>query len=165
MGRSQAYLNRLSVRRKAFRKAHPEVIRAREKASRLKHIEKARQRSREYHQKHRDRLRLYRKEWQKKNSDACHLKKMQRIHGLEPGEYAKKFEIQQGLCAICREPERLKDRRSGMRRRLSVDHNHATGKNRGLLCGACNAALGHMRDNVRILRAAIDYLNLYTESE
>ena len=57
---------------------------------------------------------------------------------------------QDGLCAICeRHPE------DGV---LRVDHDHSTGKIRGLLCRHCNLALGNMSDDVSLLRKAIAYL-------
>lgn len=42
--------------------------------------------------------------------------------------------------------------------RLVKDHDHATGKFRGLLCAKCNFLLGHADDNTRVLLAAVDYL-------
>ncbi len=39
-----------------------------------------------------------------------------------------------------------------------VDHSHKTGKVRGVLCGRCNSALGHAKDNPKVLRALADYL-------
>jgi hypothetical protein len=39
-----------------------------------------------------------------------------------------------------------------------VDHDHATGRVRGLLCAACNAALGLLQDNPRVILSAADYL-------
>ena len=58
---------------------------------------------------------------------------------------------QNGRCAICGRPE---TEAGG----LAVDHCHATGKVRGLLCTLCNTALGKFRDRTDILRAAIRYL-------
>ena len=43
-------------------------------------------------------------------------------------------------------------------RRLAVDHDHKTGKIRGLLCMPCNTALGKFRDDPKLLRKAIKYL-------
>jgi recombination endonuclease VII len=40
-----------------------------------------------------------------------------------------------------------------------VDHNHATGKVRGVLCLECNAAIGAFKDSVRIVYRAIDYVD------
>lgn len=39
-----------------------------------------------------------------------------------------------------------------------VDHNHATGKVRGLLCHNCNVGIGHLKDSVEVIRAAARYL-------
>jgi hypothetical protein len=60
---------------------------------------------------------------------------------------------QGGLCAICKT-----DKPAGSGR-LNVDHDHATGAVRGLLCHSCNTALGGFGDDVERLQAAIDYLN------
>ncbi len=42
-----------------------------------------------------------------------------------------------------------------------VDHNHRSGRIRGLLCYRCNTGLGFMRENTRILLAAVEYLTLH----
>lgn len=47
-------------------------------------------------------------------------------------ERQKLSDSQQGLCALCQRPE------SSFKRKLNVDHNHKTGKVRGLLCYRCN---------------------------
>jgi hypothetical protein len=62
-------------------------------------------------------------------------------------EYNKLIEKQNGKCAIC-----------GKITKLGVDHNHITGKIRGLLCPTCNSALGLFYDNKLILLNAIKYL-------
>ena len=73
---------------------------------------------------------------------------------LEPGLYSRLYAAQAGLCAVCGNPE-PPHRRSAM---LSVDHDHITGKVRGLLCSNCNFALGHVKDSIEILAALIKYL-------
>jgi len=62
----------------------------------------------------------------------------------------------QGGCAICgiTKPKG--------KQRFHVDHDHSSGKIRGLLCSSCNLILGHAKDNVLILVDAINYLNRYT---
>lgn len=60
--------------------------------------------------------------------------------------------IQQGKCAICGGDPKFPNRR------LCVDHDHATGHFRGLLCGHCNTAIGLMKDSPEIMRKAIAYL-------
>ena len=57
---------------------------------------------------------------------------------------------QDGRCAIC---ERLPEDEV-----LRVDHDHSTGKIRGLLCRHCNLALGNMKGDISLLRKAIAYL-------
>lgn len=63
--------------------------------------------------------------------------------------YDQLFEKQQGLCAICKKEDNI---------RLCVDHDHVTGKVRGLLCKNCNGLLGYAHDSVDALQNAIDYL-------
>ncbi len=69
--------------------------------------------------------------------------------GITPEDYDKMFEMQDGKCAICH-------KNSG--RTLHVDHNHKTGKVRGLLCFQCNLVLGYSYDDTEILRNATLYL-------
>ena len=49
----------------------------------------------------------------------------------------------------------------GKKRKLDADHNHRTGKFRGWLCHRCNRGLGFFDDNVKMMRKAIKYLELY----
>ena len=75
-------------------------------------------------------------------------------YGLTIQEYEDLFRVQAGRCAICRDiPE------GG--RRLCVDHNHATGEIRGLLCDSCNIGLSKYRDDPKILDAAIAYIEIH----
>ena len=67
-------------------------------------------------------------------------------------EFAKMETEQEGLCAICRKPP------GGRWKRLHVDHDHATGKVRGLLCFRCNAMLGHAQDDTETLVRGARYL-------
>lgn len=83
---------------------------------------------------------------------------LQSRFGMSLENYESMHTSQEGLCAICRLPERLIDRRTGETRRLAVDHCHATGKVRGLLCTHCNMALGQLRDSSALLLQAIQYL-------
>lgn len=74
--------------------------------------------------------------------------------GLTLEDYDKMYEAQDGKCKICGTSKS----RAYNTDRLSVDHDHATGKVRGLLCGHCNKALGLFKDNEESLLAAIKYL-------
>lgn len=69
------------------------------------------------------------------------------------GRYDESLEaIRSNGCMICGD---LKDM---MGRNLAVDHDHKTGKNRGLLCHHCNTGLGLFNDDVELLKKAISYL-------
>ncbi len=78
---------------------------------------------------------------------------LKRDYGITLEQYDEMCRIQNDLCAVCCEPERHK------KRRLSVDHDHATGIVRGLLCHRCNKALGLLRENIKTLKNMIKYLS------
>jgi hypothetical protein len=71
------------------------------------------------------------------------------------GEFNSMFEKQNGLCAICGKPPDM----SVKRPTFCVDHDHETGKIRGLLCNRCNVGLGNFSDKKELLFSAIDYLS------
>jgi hypothetical protein len=76
---------------------------------------------------------------------------LQRRHGIDLEVYFAMLVSQSGLCAICSEPTSSP---SG----LSVDHDHRTGRIRGLLCSLCNMGIGNLRDDSVVLRRAVTYL-------
>lgn len=81
-------------------------------------------------------------------------------YGLTLEEYEAMATAQDGLCAICRQPETARDR-GGRIRSLAVDHDHETHTVRGLLCHACNVALGYLDDDPERLEAAATYLRAH----
>jgi hypothetical protein len=85
-----------------------------------------------------------------RRADVHRRQYVQWAYRLTPEEYDVLVESQHGLCAIC-------GSRPGARR-LAIDHDHATGAIRGLLCGSCNNGLGRFKDNPATLDAAAAYL-------
>ena len=73
-------------------------------------------------------------------------------YGITPEQFDKMSEDQQGSCAIC-----------GLKTTLYIDHDHATGKVRELLCWNCNVGLGHFRDSQGTLLLAAEYLKKHCE--
>ncbi|MCX4450726.1 endonuclease VII domain-containing protein [Streptomyces sp. NBC_01789] len=71
-------------------------------------------------------------------------------YGIGIADVEAMLEQQGGRCAICRTDQHPE--------RFHVDHNHQTGEVRAMLCLSCNALLGHSREEVRVLLAAVDYL-------
>jgi len=87
-----------------------------------------------------------------------------KMYGISLDAYNELLQKQHGVCGICKQPEIAIDNRTNQPRNLAVDHCHATGQVRGLLCTNCNNMLGRSKDNVVILANAIDYLKSYMES-
>jgi hypothetical protein len=72
------------------------------------------------------------------------------LYGMTAEDYAGLLEAQGNACAICGG--------EWTNGRPHVDHDHKTGKVRGLLCGPCNTGIGHLKDDPARLAAAITYL-------
>ena len=79
-----------------------------------------------------------------------------RRSGITKTEFEHLWEIQGGLCALCREP---------VGHNAHADHDHKTKRIRGLLCSGCNLGLGHFRDNPFVLRLAATYIERYREDQ
>lgn len=79
---------------------------------------------------------------------------------MTPADYDAMLASQGGRCAICGRTDEIvpTQRGSGQRRRFCVDHDHDTGRVRGILCNLCNTGIGALRHDPMLLRAAIDYL-------
>jgi len=80
---------------------------------------------------------------------------LQQKYGITLKEYKKLFKKQSGQCAIC---GTIDPKSTGKYNTFSIDHDHKTGKIRGLLCSNCNCGLGFFDDNPRTLIAAANYL-------
>ncbi len=76
--------------------------------------------------------------------------------------YNKLLKDQSNLCAICRKPETIiSGHINRVPKRLAIDHNHETGKIRGLLCHKCNVSIGAMHESIELFQSAINYLQLH----
>lgn len=95
--------------------------------------------------------------WRKAHPDAVKALTRRQVlkkrYRLEIGQYDSLCQAQKGLCAIC---HRAKEGSRG--KRLFVDHDHATGEIRGLLCHKCNTILGMADDSIETLQSAIQYI-------
>lgn len=87
--------------------------------------------------------------------DYNHNKHLKATYGITFNDYRKMFDEQHGCCKICGRHQ------VEFQKRLSVDHNHVTGKVRALLCHNCNSILGDAREKIDVLEKAINYLKDY----
>src|SRR5262245_29484467 len=80
-------------------------------------------------------------------------RQLQRNYGITADDFEEQLKKQSYCCAICGGWWE-DDNQYGMH----SDHNHNTKEFRGVLCHNCNIMLGHAKDDVRVLRKAIEYL-------
>jgi len=73
--------------------------------------------------------------------------------GLTVDDYDRILESQNGKCAICGA-----DTPGNKRKNFAVDHDHKTGRIRGLLCFPCNVSIAHFKESPSLLRKAAQYL-------
>lgn len=85
-------------------------------------------------------------------------------YGISAEEYEQKHQAQNGLCAICNQPETSINVRGAINS-LAVDHCHTTKKIRDLLCSRCNTTIGRAGESIDLLRAMISYLEKHSKLE
>lgn len=96
-------------------------------------------------------------EWKAKNNERnrenVRKSNCKKLYGISFDDALRMFDKQNGKCLICGD-----DMHKG-KRGFCIDHDHKTGKVRGILCSNCNTGLGMFKDNISILQDAISYLN------
>lgn len=105
----------------------------------------------------RDKGAAYRKANAKALNDKTVAYRREKRLGITQEEYELLLDMQDHRCGICKEPERVEHKHG--KRAMAVDHDHTTGRIRGLLCSHCNRALGLFRDSADVLRSAEEYLS------
>ena len=144
---------------------------------REKNKEKVAAQQRNYKKRNKKTIDRYKKRYRKKNAmsiseynkrygkgmrrgDANRIKdyKLRQDYGIGFKDYAALLEKQNGLCAICKKAETSLHNRTGKVKALAVDHDHVSGKIRGLLCNKCNRAIGMFGDSTVLMKSAVKYL-------
>lgn len=157
---------------KKYYSEHKEEITARNRKRYADNVDNIRLQKAEYRRKHKkeialynakyiqnnkEKIRAYHRNYRAKHRTAERIKNRARWlmqYALSVQEYDEFLAIQGGTCAICRNPP---DGKYG--KYLFVDHDHNTGKVRGLLCQSCNFLLGYAKDSTETLLRAIEYLS------
>jgi hypothetical protein len=109
----------------------------------------------DYRQKTKDSAKKYHQE----NPEKIIGYKLQRNYGITLEEYNRMLKQQRGRCAVCSS----KKTNHRTRTRFFVDHDHQTGKVRGLLCHKCNTGLGHFDHDLEKMAAAMAYIQMSRE--
>jgi len=97
--------------------------------------------------------------WRAKNPRATNNTHLKKLFGITLKEYEARLESQNHCCASCGR------HKSEFKRALAVDHDHVSGKIRGLLCCYCNTALGLLRDDLETINKAYNYLKQHKEDK
>lgn len=113
--------------------------------------ERRREIGRKSREKWKDKRRATTMRWRSKNVDRIKTWRRRRQlakYGLTPADFDRIVQAQGGTCAVCR----------GKMDPPNVDHCHATGQVRGILCIQCNKGIGHFADSPGRMRAAAEYV-------
>lgn len=109
--------------------------------------------SNRWRENNRERYRQWHAEYNQRNKAKHADYHRKKLYGLAPGEYDKMLEDQDHRCACCGT-----EKPGGRANAFMVDHDHATGRVRGLLCTSCNLAIGKLGDDLISVLRAVDYL-------
>jgi hypothetical protein len=123
--------------------------------------EKAKENNKNYRKTNQEKLKTLSKNWRHRNLDKSkeysRKSKMKLKFGITIEQYKIMEDIQNKKCKICAKEETALNKFKEIKN-LAVDHCHATGKIRGLLCQNCNTGLGGFKDSIENLKTAIKYL-------
>lgn len=151
-------LRQLAAQKRYYEKNREKIL-ARKRAWEKENAEKQRERRREEYKKNREKRVAASRKWKAENADrvaAYRLDGNLRRYGITFAEKEAMLTSQGNRCACCgSEDPRGKNG-------WHVDHCHATGKVRGLLCLYCNVALGKVQDSVDHLKKLITYLETHS---
>lgn len=129
-----------------YRKTHKEQIRKYNTTWVRNHRKECRESNSNYKKNHKKELLNYSKNYYSRRGRRLFLK---RKYNLSLEQYQNLILQQNNKCGICKKP---------FKQTAHIDHNHQTGMVRGLLCSTCNRGIGYFKDNIIILKNAIDYL-------
>lgn len=119
------------------------------------HCQQCTDKRRRWRAANRDRVVGKLRQWQRNHKTNVWRYWLRQRYGISPNDYDQMLKQQGGVCAICDQPESRRHR--GKLTSLAVDHDHHTGRVRGLLCSKCNMKLGALVDDPGWLQRAIEY--------
>lgn len=141
----------------AWQSRNTEKKREIQRRYRLAHPEKVKERWRIWKEQNYERVMQSEKSRRERDKEkiAARIRStsLSRLYGITVQEYDRMLADQSGGCAICG-----KSARESSRKKLCVDHDHGSGKVRGLLCFECNVGIGNFKEDAILLQKAVSYL-------
>ena len=137
---------------------------------------KTKERMKRWREENKSRISEYQKQWRERNATEVSeyqreyqaeyqtrediqfktwMRNLHKNYNITPSIFNAMWSAQCGKCAICKQPMEPRGRKKSA---ATVDHNHETGKVRGLLCRGCNHGIGNLKDDPEVLRSAFEYL-------
>lgn len=137
---------------KAWRRRNPGKSAVANRRFRMRHPVRVAESVRRYREKYPEKIKAARDRLRREQPEKLKAYRLKHLYGLTEFAYQTLLNAQGGVCAICKGPESIPNRR------LGVDHCHKTGRVRGLLCDRCNVGLGRFKDDASLLKKAVAYL-------
>lgn len=147
----------VSIKSREWRAANPKRKTETDAAWYRNNTQKAIAQAARWKRKNPDRTAKAEKRYQLKNYMKIREKRLKKKYGIDFAVYDKIMDAQRDACAVCA-------RQFGYGNPPQVDHCHATGAVRGILCNKCNKGLGMFDDSVRVLNSAIAYILQYSRA-
>jgi hypothetical protein len=137
---------------------------------------KTKERMKRWREENKPQINAYQKQWRERNAEQVSkyqreyqaeynslediqfktwVRNLHKNYKITPLIFNEMWNNQCGKCAICKQ---LMEPRGRKKSAATVDHNHDTGKVRGLLCRGCNHGIGNLKDDPEVLRSAFEYL-------
>lgn len=119
---------------------------------RLKNKEKLYAKAKEWRKNNPEKVKALKVRWYKNNKERYKHYELKKKFNISIDYYNLLLKKQNNVCAICGGTDT---------KNLAVDHDHKTGKVRGLLCHRCNLGLGCFNDDIELIKLSIKYLRSY----
>lgn len=151
--------NRVGILEKVSRYARSNKDKVNEKIRRwsAKNRDKVSKKAMKWQRANPEKAKENKRAWANTNPEKIKTSHLKRYYGITFAEYQELFKNQNGKCAVCGSDN------DGTP--LCIDHDHATGKIRGLLCKNCNSGIGFLRDDINTIEKAFNYLKNFISKE
>ena len=146
---------------KEYYQKNKERIRARHEKYNIENKEKLKEKRKEFDLLNKEQIKAYRKEYyQTLSKEKKKDRDLKSKYGIDVARYEEMLKEQENKCACCGVSlEELSEKYpNSFHKALVVDHDHETGKVRGLLCSSCNTLIGYLEKRKELIPKAYDYI-------